>query len=109
MEVATELMNHAIVQNTSMAMDQEEYASRYNALAKRYQSAADRYKAIEAECVHHTSQRKKLMSFTEQLANCNEKVTEFILAMRNAMVEKVTVDTDSVMHFTSQNGTVLCA
>ena len=59
MEVVPEVMKQAIAQNASMAMDQEEYAARYNALAERYQNAADRYKAIEAECASRTSQRKK--------------------------------------------------
>lgn len=42
MEIVTELMKQAIAQNASMAMDQEEYAVRYNALAERFQKAADR-------------------------------------------------------------------
>ena len=109
MEVVTELMKQAIAQNASMAMNQEEYAARYNALAERYQNAADRYKAVEAECVRRTSQRKKLIAFTNQLVDCEEKVAEFTPAMWNAMVEKVTVNTDGTMHFTFKNGTVLCA
>jgi len=109
MEVVTELMKQAIAQNASMAMDQEEYAARYNALAERYQNAADRYKAIETKCASHTSQRKKLMTFTKQLVNCSEKVTEFTPSMWNAMVEKVAVNTDGTLHFTFKNGTVLCA
>lgn len=67
MKVASELMNHAIVQNASMAMDQKEYAARYNAQAERYQNAADRYEAIEAEYARRTSQRKMLTSFANRL------------------------------------------
>lgn len=63
MEIVAELMKQAIAQNASMAMDQEEYAARYNALAERYQNAADRYKAIETECAIRTSQHKMLTSF----------------------------------------------
>lgn len=44
MEVVTELMKQAIAQNASMAREQEEYATRYNALAERCQNAADRYR-----------------------------------------------------------------
>ena len=109
MEVVTELMKQAIAQNASMAMDQEEYAARYNALAERYQSVVDRYKAIEAECVSCTSQRKMLTSFAKQMMDSNEKVAEFTPTLWNAMVEKVTVDADGVLHFTFKNGTVLCA
>ena len=109
MEVVTELMKQAIAQNASMAMDQEEYAARYNALAERYQSAADRYKVIEAECSSRTSQRKTLTSFAKQLMDSNEKVAEFTPMLWNAMVEKVTVDADGIMQFTFKNGTALCA
>ena len=109
MEVVTELMKQAIAQNASMAMNQEESAARYNALAERFQNAADRYKVIEAECANRASQRKMLTSFAKQLMASNEQVIEFSPAIWNAMVEKVTVDADGIMHFTFKNGTVLCA
>ena len=101
MDVVTELMKQAIAQH-----------------------AADRYKAIEAECASRTSQRKMLTSFAKQLMGSNEKVSEFTPTLWNAMVEKVseftptlwnamvekvTVDVDGIMHFTFKNGTVLCA
>ena len=92
-----------------MAMDKEKYAARYNALAERYQNDADRYKTIEAECASRTSQRKMLISFAKQLMDSNEKVVEFRHTLCNAMVEKVTVDADGIMHFTFKNGTVLYA
>ena len=109
MEIVTELMKQAIAQNASMAMDQEEYAARYNALAERYQNAADRYKVIEVEYTRRTSQRKMLTSFAKQLIDSNEKVAEFTPTLWNSMVEKVTVDADGILRFTVKNGTVLCA
>lgn len=108
MDVLAGRMKQAIAQNASMAMDQEEYAARYNALAERYQNAADRYKAIETECASRTSQRKMLTSFAKQMMDSNEKVVEFTPTLWNAMVEKVTVDADGIMHFTFKNGMVLC-
>ena len=90
-------------------MDKEKYATRYDALAERYQNDADRYKAIEAECASRTSQRKMLTSFVKQLMGSDEKVVEFTPTLWNTMVEKVTVDADGIMHFTIKNGTVLCA
>ena len=109
MDVLAGRMKQAIAQNASMAMDQDEYAARYNALAERFQTAADRHKAIEAECANRASQRKMLTSFAKQLIDSNEKVTEFTPTLWNAMVEKVTVEADGIMHFTFKNGTVLCA
>ena len=109
MEIVTGLMKQAIAQNASMAMDQEEYAARYNALAERYQNAADRYKDIEAECASRTSQHKMLTSFAKQLMGSDEKVSEFTPTLWNTMVEKVTVDSNSILHFTLKNGTVLCS
>jgi len=109
MEIVTELMKQAIAQNASIAMDQEEYTARYNALAERYQNAADRYKTIEAECASRTSQRKMLTSFAKQLMDIDEKVVEFTPTLWNSMVERVTVDADGIMHFTFKNGTVLYA
>lgn len=92
-----------------MAMDQEEYAARYNTLAERYQNTADRYKAIAGECASRTSQCKMLTSFAKQLMDSDEKVVEFTHTLWNAMAEKVTVDADCIMHFTFKNGMVVCA
>ena len=103
------LMKQVIAQNASMAMDQEEYDARYNALAERYQNAADRYTISEAEYASRTSQSKILTSFAKQLMDSNEKVAEFTPTLWNAMVEKVTVDADGILHFTFKNGTMLCA
>lgn len=50
-----------------------------------------------------------LTSFAKQLMASNEQVSEFTPMLWNAMVEKVTVDADGIMHFTFKNGTVLCA
>ena len=49
-----------------------------------------------------------LTSFVKHLTGSDEKVVEFTPTLWNAMVEKVTVDTDGIMHFTFKNGTVLC-
>lgn len=105
MEVVTELMKQDIAQNASMALDQEDYAQRYNALAQRYQKAADRHRAIEEECARRTSKRKSLNAFAAQLMGSEEKVTEFSPALWNAMVERVTVDVKGEMKFTFKNGT----
>ena len=50
-----------------------------------------------------------LTSLVKQLMGSDEKVIEFTPAIWNAMVEKVTVDADGIMHFTFKNGTVLCS
>ena len=105
MEVVTELMKQAIAQNASMALDQEEYTSHYNALAERFQNASDRHKAIEEECARRTAKRKSLTAFVAQLMDSDEKVTEFTPTMWNAMVEKVAVDAEGTMKFTFKNGT----
>lgn len=109
MEVVTELMKQAIAQNASMALDQEDYAQRYNVLAQRYQKAADRHRAIEEECARRTSKRKSLNAFAAQLMGSAEKVTEFTPALWNAMVERVTVDAKGEMKFTFKNGTEISA
>lgn len=108
MEVVTELMKQAIAQNASMALDQEEFTSWYNALAERFQKAADRHRTIEDECARRTAKRKSLTVFTAQLMGSDEKVTEFSPTLWNAMVERVTVDSKGFLRFTFGNGTVVC-
>lgn len=83
--------------------------SPYNALAQRYQKAADRHRVIKEECARRTSKRKSLNAFAAQLMGSEEKVTEFTPALWNAMVERVSVDAKGEMKFTFKNGTEISA
>lgn len=105
MEIVTGLMKQVIAQNASMVLDQEEYAQRYNAMAERYQKAADRHRAIEEEYARRTTKRKSLMAFATRLMDSDEKVTEFTPELWNAMVEKVTVEAEGRMRVIFKDGT----
>ena len=50
---------------------------------------------------------KKLKTFNKQLTDCNEKTAEFIPSIWTAMVDKVTVNANSVLLFNFKSGTVL--
>lgn len=105
MDIVTALMKQAIQQNASMALNQEEYAQRYRALAERYQKAELRFKAIEDECAKRTSKRRSLTAFASRLMESDEKITEFTPTLWNAMVEKVLVAANGTLRFIFRNGT----
>ncbi len=106
-EIVKGLMKQAIAQNASAVLDQEEYERRYNALAERFNKAADRLKAIEEECAQRATKKKGLDAFSKRLIESNEKVTEFSASMWNALVEKVVVEETGEMRFTFKNGTTI--
>lgn len=105
MDIVTALMKQAIQQNASMALNQEEYAQRYRALAERYQKAELRFKAIEDECTKRNSKRRSLSAFAAYLMESDEKITEFTPTLWNAMVEKVLVAANGTLRFIFRNGT----
>lgn len=105
MEVTAQLMRQAIAQNASMAMNQEEYVQRYQSLTERYTKAAERVKAIEAECAQRTRKHDAMNSFLNTLLRCKEPVKEFTPMLWNTLLEKAVVGEDGRMRFTFKSGT----
>lgn len=103
MDVVSELIQQAIEQNASMAMDQVEFEQRYQSLSERFQRAADQLKGIEAECARRTHKRSELETFIKNLRSRKMPIEEFDAMLWMSMVKMVTVEVDGSMRFTFAN------
>ena len=104
MAVLFELLQRAIAQNASVAMDQQEYNRQYNDFMGRYEKASQRMQEIEDECKVRKAKRNMLNNFLRELGNSGPTVTEFSEPMWTALVEKVVVRKDGTVEFTFRNG-----
>lgn len=86
-----------------MALNQEDYQQRYDSLAKRYEDAATRVAAIEAECVARKAKRHSIDIFLNSLLKSDNVVSEFSPALWNASVDHATVSDMGRITFTFRN------
>ena len=102
MAVMCGLLQKAIAQNASMAMNQQEYNRQYNDLMGRYEKAFQRVQEIEDECKVRKAKKNMLNGFLRELGNSDPAVT-----MWTALVEKVVVQQDGTAEFTFRNGSMV--
>lgn len=103
MAVVDELIRQAVSQNASMALNQADYQQRYDGLAKRYEDAATRVAAIEAECAVRKAKRHSIDVFLSSLLKSDEVVSEFSPMLWNAAVDHATVSDAGRITFTFRN------
>jgi hypothetical protein len=103
MAVVDELIRQAISQNASMALNQADYQQRYDSLAKRYEDAATRVAAIDAECTVRKAKRHSIDVFLTSLMKSDEVVSEFSPTLWNAAVDHATVSDAGRITFTFRN------
>ncbi len=103
MAVVDELIRQGISQNASMALNQEDYQQRYDSLAKRYEDAAMRVSAIEAECAARKARRHSIDLFLNSLLKSDEVVSRFSPALWNAAVDHATVSDAGRITFIFRN------
>jgi len=103
MAVVDELIRQGISQNASTAINQEDYQQRYDSLAKRYEDAATRVAAIEAECAARKARRHSIDVFLNSLLKSDEIVSEFSPTLWNAAVDHATVSDMGHITFTFRN------
>ena len=99
----SELIQQAIEQNASMAMDQAEFEQRYQSLSERFQQAVDQLKGIEAECARRAHKRSELEAFIKSLRGREMPIEEFDAMLWISVVKKVMVEVDGSMRFIFAN------
>ena len=107
MAVMYGLLQKAIAQNASVAMNQQEYNRQYNDLMGRYEKASKRVQEIEDECKERKAKRNMLNNFLRELGNSGPAVTEFSEPMWTALVEIVVIQQDGTAEFTFRNGSMV--
>lgn len=104
MNVAAELIQKCIEENTRIAQDQTEYAKRYDALAERFDIAKARLDAVQEAITKKQAQRKMMEHFMAELNRMPEMVDSFDEDAWYALVDYVTVCGKEDVRFTFKNG-----
>ncbi len=101
MNITNELIRQAIVQNASMAIDQQEYEHRFSSLSERIVKDTARSNAIAAEIAQRNLKRDTMAAFAKALMADG---TEFTPELWNALVDQAQVSPDGEIRFTFKNG-----
>lgn len=100
----SELIRQVVSQNASAALDQEEYARKYDSLTERFHKAADRVKEIDAECARRKGQRREIETFRDTVLANDQPVTVFSTELWNATIDRMTVNLDGSVKVAFRNG-----
>ena len=102
--VVAELIQKCIEENARTALDQNEYESRYNALAERYGKAKNRLDDVESQLAGKKSRKAMMEKFLADLAAQDGFLTEFDEGVWTAFLDYATVGKDGKIAFTFKNG-----
>ena len=107
--VAAELINQCIRENARVALNQDEYNSRYQALCERHDAIQARMEATESEIKRRRLRRTDIDRFIGDMMRQPEIITTFDPILWSTMVERVTVYSKMDVRFTFRNGTEIAA
>ena len=109
LEVVAELTKKCIAENSSSALNQEEYLARYTALEERYEAAKGRLETMLARKTEREAKADQIGAFMFELAERDEPLTEFDDRLWLAVIDTVTAHADGRLVFKFQNGTEVTA
>ena len=109
LEVVAELTRKCIAENSSNALNQEEYLARYTALEQRYEGAKSRLETMLTRKAERESKADQIGAFMFELAERDEPITEFDDRLWLAVIDTVTAHADGRLVFKFQNGTEVTA
>ena len=104
MGIVSERIRQVVSQNASAALDQEEYARKYDSLTERFHKAADRVKKIDAECARRKGQRREIETIRDAVLANDQPVTVFSTELWNATIDRMTVNLDGSVKMAFRNG-----
>ena len=99
MEVISELIRKSINENSSTALNQDEYTERYNGYVDRYETVKKRFDELAAERKDKQEKAKAIDRFIHTVESRDELLKEFDPYLWVATVESVTVMRDGRMQF----------
>ena len=104
MNVAAELIQKCIDENAHVALDQTEYAKRYDALAERFETAKAQLDKVQAAITQRQAQKKMMENFMAELHRLPETVDYFDEGAWYALVDFLTVYSKDDVRLTFKNG-----
>ena len=104
LEVVSELIKRCVDENSSTALDQDEYLVRYNGLGDRYEKAESRVRELEKQRTERMAKADAIGAFMFRLRELDQPLEHFDERLWLEVIDSVTVHRDSGLTFKFQNG-----
>lgn len=107
MSLVADMVETAMLENARVAIDQNEYRQRNDALAVRFEEAKKKYDELSEQIAERETHRQNLQHFQEALESLKGTITEFDGALWSALVDYITVYEDGSRTVTFRDETTI--
>ena len=104
-EVLVELLKKHVERNAYVALNQEEYESKYNELVNKYEEVKNSIEEVEKKIFDQKIKFENIKEFIGRLEEQKGIITEFDEKLWNVTIDKVIVDLKSSIKFYFIDGT----
>ena len=105
LEVVAELIKRGVDENSTTALDQDEYKARYNGLVERYDRAQARVNELEKKRTERMAKADAIGGFMVRLRELDQPLEHFDERLWLDVIDNVTVHKNCDLTFKFQNGT----
>ena len=103
--MVAELIRRCVDENSSTALDQDEYNSRYNGLVERYEQAKARITELDKKRTGRLIKADAIGGFMFRLRELDQPLEHFDERLWLDVIDSVTVHRDGNLTFKFQGGT----
>ena len=108
LDVIAGLMQRAIEENAHAALDQGDYARRYNAMRECYETEKARYDELADQRRERVAKRARIRRFLDDLRKQENLITGFDERAWNALAENITVNGKENLTVRFRDGSEIC-
>ena len=105
LDIVSEKANRMVEDNASKAQSQEEYARKYNALCKMYESNKMKIDNLKNEKIKRAVKAHSIKAFKESLKEQKEDIKEWNQDLWNSSIDEALVQTNNTIEFKFYNDT----
>lgn len=103
-QLVSDMVKHCIHENATIALDQADYQTRYDALVQRFDAAKAKLDAVEKRIQELKSKRSEAENFIRAFERQPQQLTEFSDECWLALMDYATAHADGTLSFTLKNG-----
>lgn len=107
MTLVADMVQAAMLENARVALDQNEYRRKNDALAERFEEAKKKHDELVEQIIVIQTREQNLRHFQETLESLKGTVTEFNSVVWGALVDYITVYEDGSRTVTFRDGTTI--
>lgn len=107
MSLVADMVEAAMLENARVALDQNEYRRKNDALAERFEEAKKKHDELVEQISVIQTREQNLRHFQETLESLKGTVTEFDSVVWGALVDYITVYEDGSRTVTFRDGTTI--